>query len=579
MRARDPWNRLLVVPALLALAVVWLVTSTWAARWSYPYDLEWMEGGVLAHAWRVMHAEPIYTEPGPDWIPMVYTPGYYYVLAVLGKLFGLSHALGRAVSIVGSLGAGAALIWGAHRRFGRPELGLIGAAIYFATYTHVGGFHDLVRPDALGVGLLAWALVLGTEPGQRARDAAAAALFAAFVVKHNLAVFGLPLTVGLWAWRGWRPALRLGLAAAVPGLLYTVFMQVTTHGHFLGFVYEVPASHPIVWTRVVPGTVREIGHAVEFVLAGLALWLLALGPRIAPKLPVPVVVIPPALGAAAAMWWLPTLDAVFGIPKETPFEGACAYALVGAAAVALPLGVLGMLASRRLDGPWVLGAGITCVAAVVAGVMRGHHGGYMNVFMPLDWVLAAAFVALLADAGAQLPGWRGALLATVLASAQLGSHLVDDMDLDRYTPDANDVEAGDRVVAWLTDQPGPMLSPFAPWIAAQSGHAPSFHLISLWDINHKDGPYRDAVDRITAAFGEHHWATVVDAPESMGYRLPRNYRQAKVFSFSGRALLPRSGWRRRPGVVWVPLDNARDDADDADDDVPTEDDAPEMDEP
>src|SRR5690606_38528222 len=110
-------------------------------------------------------------------------------------------------------------------------------------------------------------------------------LFLAFLAKHNVAAFGVPVALGLWAWRGWRAALTFGLAAAVPGLLFTLAMQIGTDGNFLRYVVDVPRSHPVVWARAVPGTVRETGHALPVLSAALAVWALFVGPRVAPALP------------------------------------------------------------------------------------------------------------------------------------------------------------------------------------------------------------------------------------------------------------------------------------------------------
>ena len=49
----------------LALAVwfVALLCYVFARRFAYPYDLEWMEGGMIAHALRLVEHQPIYAPP------------------------------------------------------------------------------------------------------------------------------------------------------------------------------------------------------------------------------------------------------------------------------------------------------------------------------------------------------------------------------------------------------------------------------------------------------------------------------------------------------------------------------------
>ena len=54
-----------LVPLAVAALLLLRLGLVWAARAPYPFDLEWMEGGMLAHAWRLANGLPLYVEPGP----------------------------------------------------------------------------------------------------------------------------------------------------------------------------------------------------------------------------------------------------------------------------------------------------------------------------------------------------------------------------------------------------------------------------------------------------------------------------------------------------------------------------------
>ena len=88
---------LVTLAALGALgALGWVV----ARRIAYPYDLEWMEGGMLCHALRLLQGQSIYVPPSVDFIPHLYTPLYPMLLAALGKLTGdVGYLSARAVSV------------------------------------------------------------------------------------------------------------------------------------------------------------------------------------------------------------------------------------------------------------------------------------------------------------------------------------------------------------------------------------------------------------------------------------------------------------------------------------------------
>ena len=91
----------LAAAALAFAALAWLV----ARRIGYPYDLEWLEGATLWHAQRLLDGQPIYAPPSLDFVPHPYTPLYPWLLALLGRVFGVSYVVGRALSVAAFAGA------------------------------------------------------------------------------------------------------------------------------------------------------------------------------------------------------------------------------------------------------------------------------------------------------------------------------------------------------------------------------------------------------------------------------------------------------------------------------------------
>ena len=82
-----PW----FVFAAAGLYQVGLLVYAIAGRVSYPYDLEWMEGGMLHHALRIQEGHSLYAPPSIDFIPYLYTPLYPTLLALFGNAFGLTN--------------------------------------------------------------------------------------------------------------------------------------------------------------------------------------------------------------------------------------------------------------------------------------------------------------------------------------------------------------------------------------------------------------------------------------------------------------------------------------------------------
>ena len=52
-----------LLPAIGGVFVLQLFVWQFALRVGYPFDLEWMEGGMLLHADRVLKGEGIYVPP------------------------------------------------------------------------------------------------------------------------------------------------------------------------------------------------------------------------------------------------------------------------------------------------------------------------------------------------------------------------------------------------------------------------------------------------------------------------------------------------------------------------------------
>src|SRR5262245_34390996 len=95
--------------AALSLCAIWVMGMfAWvvARRIAYPYDLEWMESGMLCHALRLYEGQPIYAAPSVDFIPHLYTPLYPAVVALLARVTGdVGYLLGRAVSVAAFAGS------------------------------------------------------------------------------------------------------------------------------------------------------------------------------------------------------------------------------------------------------------------------------------------------------------------------------------------------------------------------------------------------------------------------------------------------------------------------------------------
>lgn len=161
---------LLAIAALAAVAVaarpIAALGQALGLRIDYPFDLEWMEGGQLVHAARLLEGQPIYRAcQDGGFVPLPYPPLHFVVVAGLGALFGgVGYGLGRASSVLSLLALLAIVVrevWrAAPTRASREVLVLVAVASVAAGYPVVDGWYDLIRVDMLAAALLVAATAL-----------------------------------------------------------------------------------------------------------------------------------------------------------------------------------------------------------------------------------------------------------------------------------------------------------------------------------------------------------------------------------------------------------------------------------
>lgn len=500
------WRWLLDLPALGgAVYVCVLLALTVAGRLTHPFDLEWMEGGMLLHALRVFEGRGLYVAPSSDFIPFIYPPLYHWLLAGVASLMGgVDYLPGRIVSLVGTIAGAGALAAGLRREGANPVLAVAVAGLFLSSYDESGAFFDLVRIDGVLLALWGWSLVAIRAGWLRIGGLL---LVAAFATKHHAAAFGLPALIWLWRTDGRAAALRFAAWSVGPALAFIAGMMLEGDGMFLTYLLGVPSGHGIVAERMFIGAPKELVTGLPVLVGG-------------------------AVAGLALSWG-----------RGTP--------------------------GRRY---WVVQCALTLFLACL---MRGHHGGFKNVLIPGFWAVAMLGGIGVVGLRARVPHWGMALALGVALGFQgwLGR-----WEPAGFHPLPGDAEAGERIVARLAEIDGEVLAPWQPWMAVQAGKRPSFHLIALWDIDHKWGPLVDEVAVIESDIAAQRWAAVLTVNDRPEYGVRDAYARGALVRPAGQALKPRTGWQVRPHRIWEPaeLEPAEPEQGDADDAelMPPADDAP-----
>lgn len=561
----------------LGFSVAYLVAFYWVAltRLTWPFDLEWMEGGMVMHAARVLAGQPIYAAPTLDFVPYFYTPGYPAVVAALGKLSlavggsGLSFGLARGVSLLCTTWT-LWILFCIGRREAHWQAGLLAAGIYSALFRTNGAFYDLARPDALFMAILCSAVYVAAYHRTLAGAALAGALFAVgFFTKQTVSVF-VPATA---AWLVWRSRAQAAVFLATAGVLSAAGVYLLDRAHdgwFWTFIFQGHQGHLFYWKNILMEYWRDTLFLAPALLLVPLLWFRT-------KVPVRIL----AIGLAA--WW--TYAFVFRartlnyVPhmyyRELWYETPRWQVLVPPALIALILlafrwlnrpavrpgtaevpvsaedrapaapGLAGERLGARTDGFWLW---MFLAGAGASGLNHSTQWAYANCFMLLS-AFGAVLVALaLRDLSVTgVGGWkpRGAALlpgALVVQFIALG-----------YSPAAQVPQPGDEAAlahlnGVLAEVPGKVFFPAHPLSSYLRDGTIHTHQMGIQDVGFMGG-LRDLAPRLGAAeFG----GVVVDEFNHVPH-LERGYYRARVFAWERPdTLRARTGFEVRPRELWLP---------------------------
>lgn len=264
----------LLAAAIFGLAFIALA----AARLVYPYDLDFIEDGILMGAFRVASRQSVYVPPNADFVPHVYMPLFSWLGGGLLALFGGGYVPLRGLSVAATASTAGLVFWLVRRESGQVWLGLVCAGLFLGGYRISGFEYDLARVDSLAVALTVGGLAADTAArNSRWGLVAAGVLLAlAFLSKQTALFFGvalglyLTLTIGRRAWQVGLPFLLLTVGPVLA-------LQFYSDGWFLFTTFTIAGINPVEWQRVVHfATVDLFG-----LMGGLAVM---------------------ALGAAALVW-------------------------------------------------------------------------------------------------------------------------------------------------------------------------------------------------------------------------------------------------------------------------------------
>lgn len=515
----------IAVPALYQIG---LMITAISGRITYPYDLEWMEGGMLHHALRIRAGQGIYVPPSIEFIPYLYTPLYPALLAWLGKWFGISYVLGRVVSVLSLAGiaitAFASMVgrgWKS-QRVGEPIPPLTDPApagverwcgaglalgLFAAVYPYVDGWYDLVRSDTVflftvtaGIAALPYLATSGNGVSGHARVGLGAAIFVLAFFCKQTGIFYVALGTGIVVVVNWRRCATFVAIAGVLGLGISAVLNATSDGWYWTYISKIHRAHDFSMDRFW----RSFGYI---------------------------------------LWHFPTLTVVIGI-------ALVAVAITAAAHKPVPK-------SARTFALWATAFAVSVVVGAVGwGTQFAHFNAYMPAFLhgALAGGLAIAVIAGCAKAWCDdVRLVHGVAMSAAIALAY--PCVATRWDPSQWVPASADAEAGDRLIQRLARLEGDIWMPSHPWYAVLAGKSPHVHRMGIKDVTTRQ---TRTVGGLQEALASHRFSAIVMDERDLFLELPQlsaTYELAQRLPETERPYLY-SGARIRPQTIWLPRTSA-----------------------
>ena len=128
-------SRLLLLLLLLVTAVF---TTNYLrigiARVLYPYDLDFIEDGMLMQSWQVAQEQPVFVPPNADFVPQVYMPFYTWLGGQFFKVTGPVFWPLRLLSLSATLATAVLLATITRQESGDKWLAFMVAGLFLAGY-------------------------------------------------------------------------------------------------------------------------------------------------------------------------------------------------------------------------------------------------------------------------------------------------------------------------------------------------------------------------------------------------------------------------------------------------------------
>jgi len=234
----------------------------------HPYELEWMEGGMVDHVQQLTEGRSLYREPAPGFVAYSYTPLYLYLSACLSGWEGWAGFAGpRAISLFSTAGCLVALYFFARNR-GSRLAGLAAAGLFAGLFKAGGAWFAVARSDMLFLMLTLLAIMLLSGREHMLKTCLAGLIMAlAFFAKQT----ALPITgaLALFTVIFFRGMNRVAMPVVFAALVYAgvAWLDQASAGWSSFYIFELGSYHHLVFFRAFSFWIKDLASPLFISLA------------------------------------------------------------------------------------------------------------------------------------------------------------------------------------------------------------------------------------------------------------------------------------------------------------------------
>jgi hypothetical protein len=231
---------------LLFLALVYIGIYIWIAlrRLDYPFELEWIEGGMVDAVRRVVDGKTLYPAPSIDYCAFMYPPLYFWLSALVAKFTDIGFFPLRLLSFIASLGCFVFIYLIVYNENKNKAAAVIASGLFAATFRLSGYWFDLGHVDTLFLFfLLAFICFFRQQkPGKGWAILSGFTLFLAVYTKQAALIVAIPIFIGGF-FQERSKTLWTGGTALVCIFASFLWMNSASQGWFYYYLLHVPGHH------------------------------------------------------------------------------------------------------------------------------------------------------------------------------------------------------------------------------------------------------------------------------------------------------------------------------------------------